>query len=240
MPLPFINLRPGYGTKQTATPRTIFRDGQVTGWRSGGVTISGDCSRDTGNTGALNDLRPGLLMGKISSVVNSLGVVGYYANSIIGATNAAAAAGATTITAAAAVVTEIARRFGATGTFNIVGPPAANGDAATETVTYSAASGTSITVTAITNPYVSGSLIMPTDGSEIIRTFIPPAYPFNVFGSDGVTAVDQYWPDVPIAGSITRAQILPVVPTDTGILNWLNGMIAAGGGGGIFIIDTEF
>lgn len=240
MPLPFMTMRPGYGTKLTATPRIVFRDGQITGWRSGGVTIAGDCTRDTGNTGALNDIRPGTLMGKISSVVNSLGAVGDYANSILGATDAAAAVGATSISAAAAVVTELVRRIGSSGTFNIVGPPAANGVAATETVTYSAASGTTITVTAIANAYVSGSFIMPTDGSEVIRTFIPDGYPINVFDSDGVTAIRTYWPDVPIAGSITIGQVLPVSPSDTGLIAWLKGAIAAGGGGGIFVIDTEF
>ncbi len=242
MPMsPWINIRPGLGTEQTATPRSFVRQGSEQ-YFSRGVTISGDASRDPGNTGDINILRPGLALGRIDSVVNSLGTVGDYAPSCLGLITNAEAVASTAIEASAAVVTEIARRIGATGTFYLVGPPAANGVAAQELVTYSAASGTSITVTALTNAFVAGSLILPTDGSENIRTFVAEPYGFNVFdAADNVTAIRRYMARTLMAGVLDFSQLLPFGgATDTGILAYLRGAVAGRAGGGVFILDSEF
>ena len=137
---PIVGL-PGFGTARTASNRVIFRDGQITGWLSQGKVINGTLSRDPSNTGNIDVLRAGLLMGKITAT-------GLYAPSVLGVTSAALTNTGTTVSASAAVVTELVRRLGSSGTFKLVGPPAASGVVRTSTLTYSAASGTSITVTA--------------------------------------------------------------------------------------------
>ena len=138
----------GMRAAKTVLSRMISRGGWIPAILPQGRVISGAASRDTSNTGLTNRLQAGLLMGKISTVINSLGTVGYYAPSVIGVAGGAVANGATTITLTAAVGAEILRRIGATGNITITGPPAANGTARTSTVAYSAFSGTTLTVTA--------------------------------------------------------------------------------------------
>lgn len=232
---------PRYGTPITATPRIIFRDNQFTGWRSGGAIISGACSRDPGNVGAIWDLRPGLLMGKIATVINSLGTVGQYAPSILGVTAGAVAVGATTITCSAAVNTEITRRLGASGVLHLVGPPTANGVVAEEDVNYSTSDGAgNITCTATANAYVAGSFLMSTDGSHSPRTVVPSGWPISMIDSDNVTYIDQPFANLPIAGVLIATNLLPVWPADTGLANWLVSMMDLAGGSGKWIFDTEF
>jgi hypothetical protein len=224
----------------TATHRLAFRDGQVTGWLSGGKMISGDCSRDPGNTGDINVLRPGMLMGKISTQVNSLGTVGHYAPSVLGVTTNAEAVGSTSIQAAAAVVTELVRRCGASGTFKLIGAGIAGGPIQVETVTYSAASSTNITVTAIANNFLAGSFICPTDGSEDPLTLIPDGYGVNVFDVDGSTAIVQPFHQMPIAGVIISANVLPAWPSEASLKAWIASRLDRAGGGGKFVFDHTY
>ncbi len=235
-PEPLVNQNigglPRIATKVTATPRIVFRDGQVTGWKSGGGII-GALSRDPGNTGDVNVLRPGLLMGKQTSD-------GYWYPSIFGVTTGAYSAGGTSLTVATGVGSHIIDRIGATGTLHIVGPPAANGVVAEEDVTYSAIAAGTITITALLNDYVSGAFIQPADGSEIIRSVIPDGWGINMFDTDMATAIAQPWPNLPLAGVITMSQLLPAWPSDTSLRAWLTNMLCAGGGAGLFIADTEF
>ena len=129
------------GTERQVTHRTVSRQG-MWDFLSNGATVKVTASRDPGNTEDIALLRPGLLMGKITSG-------GMYAPSALGITTAALTNSGTTVSAAAAVVTELVRRVGATGTFKLTGPPAAAGVVRTLTATYSAASGTSITISAL-------------------------------------------------------------------------------------------
>jgi hypothetical protein len=221
----------GPGTVRTSTPRNVFWQRGTDTYLGGGLTISGQCSRDTSNTANTSVLQAGLLMGRITTVVNSLGTIGYYANSVIGSLNGAILAGATSITVAAAVVTELVRRCGTTGTFTLTGPPTANGVVSSETVTYSAASGTTITCTATANAYVTGSLIGPTDGSQVPMTFIDDlTLGLNVVDTTGanVAAVDFTRP--PITGVVDRNQFLPVAPTDTSLIAWIFARLNDSGG----------
>lgn len=133
--------RPGIGTALSAVRRNVSRNGALDFYPAGGA-IKGTKARDPGNSDTVLNLRPGLVMGKITSG-------GLWANSILGLTNGALAVGGTTLTVGAACVTELVRRVGATGTFKLTGPPTAAGVVKTLTVTYSAASGTSITITAL-------------------------------------------------------------------------------------------
>lgn len=228
---------PGMRTAQTATPRIVFKGGWPLLFRAGGLYIDGVYSRDPGNTGDLDVLRPGLLMGKRTA--NN-----FYAPSILGVANGAILAGAVTITVSAAVVTELVRRIGASGTFKLTGPSVANGSVVTETITYSAASGTTITNTATANAFVTGSFIQPTDGSETPISLIPDEGG-SVFGGIKVTDTDNstnltvQWPCPPIAGAIISSQILPAWPSDTSLQAWIMARLN-GPGAGQFIFDHVY
>jgi hypothetical protein len=221
---------PGMKAAKTVLHRNVTRGGWVPDVLPQGRVIAGACTRDPGNTPDVTRLRAGLLMGKIASVVNSLGTVGYYAPSILGVTTNAEAVGSTAIEASAAVVTELVRRCGASGTFKLTGPAVAGGVVVTETVTYSAASGTAITVTAIANNYVAGSFLQPTDGSEDALTFLPNGYPVMATDFDG-TNLDQEFGEVPINAIVDSAQLLPAWPSDTSLQAWIVSRLDRAGGG---------
>lgn len=226
----FVGGLPGPKAVSTATHRIVFRDGQVGGWLSGGRIIDGTLSRDSGNTSDINVLRAGLEMGKVTST-------GKYANSVIGLSNAAYVAGATSLVLTTAAAAEIARRIGASGTFQIVGPPAASGVVNIEIVTYSAITSTTATITALTNSYISGSIIRPTDGSQDFLTFIPDGYGHNVFLADG-TAADQQYELLPTWGQLISANLLNW-PTDPSLRKWYISQFA-GQGEGKFVFDSKF
>jgi hypothetical protein len=174
-------------------------------------------------------------MGKISTVVNSLGVVGEFANSIYGVTTNAEAVGSTSIQAIAAVITELVRRRGSTGDFYLIGPGSAGGVIVKELVTYSAASSTNITVTAIANAFIAGSFICPTDGSEEPLAFIPDSAPLSMVDSDG-TRTKKEWPDLPVGQIVDSSELLPAWPSDTSLQAWLVSRLNQAGGGK-FIFD---
>lgn len=229
---------PGMRAAKTAVHRAITYGGWIPDILPLGRTISGAVSRDPGNTPDLTRLRAGLLMGKITTQVNGLGTVGYYGPSVYGPTTGALAAGATTVTADAAVVTELLRRRGATGTFNLVGPGSAGGPVVTELVTYSAGSSTNITVTAIANNFITGALIMPTDGTQDILAFLPSGTPLMATDFDGNNA-DVPWPDVPVQAIVKSTQLLPVWPTDASLQEWIVSRLNRAAGGK-FIFDHTY
>lgn len=232
MPGPFVSGMPGLKAAVTSAHRTVFRGGQFEVYYAGGRVIDGTKTRDPDNTGAVTMLRAGLTMGKITSS-------GKWANSIIGGTGAAYASG-TSLTLTSAVVTELIRRVGATGTFTIVGPPSASGVVMSETVTYSALNTSTFvaTITALTNAYISGSLVQPTDGSQDIRSFLPDGYPIAVVGSDMVTAEDQPFAMIPIGGTLTTANIINY-PSDASLKTWFRGQLARHGQGK-FVFDDQY
>lgn len=227
----FVNSLPGVSAVRQATPRIIFKGGNVEEWLPAGKIINAALSADPDNTSATRVLRAGLLMGKITAT-------GLYAPSIMGLTNAAYAAGATTLTVTSQLATEIARRVGASGTLTILGPPSANGVVAIETVTYSAiATSTTLTVTALANSYISGSLIMPTDGSQFPKSFIDADYGVYVLDEFG-TEENKPWPKVPIMATVITNNIINYT-SDTSIQSWIKGMMSVKGAGK-FIFDDEF
>lgn len=225
MPSTFDPGLPGIKTERTATPRLIFLTEKGQQYLPSGKIIRGAVSRDPLNTGDLDVLRPGLLMGKITSG-------GKYAPSIMGVTTNAEAAGSTSIQAAAAVVTELIRRVGTSGTFKLIGPGSANGVVMEETVTYSAASGTDITCTALTNHFVAGSFICPTDGSEYPKTFITDAYGIKVTDQDA-TSIDVPFAKLPVAGIVDASQLINW-PSDTSLQAWIADFLPN------FVLDDMF
>lgn len=225
MPLYDVPGLPGARAARTSDYRRILRQGEYT-FLAGGVTIDGTKARDTGNTGDLDVLRPGLLMGRITSG-------GKWANSVIGLLSAAAAAGATSITLTAAAAVELNRRVGASGTFKLTGPPSANGVVVTETVTYSAVNTSTgvVTVTALVNAFIANSFVQPTDGSEQPRSFLPDGFPtVKATDNDGANLSSVEWAQVPVAGIIDSSQLISW-PSDTSLRSWLVNRIndAAGG-----------
>ena len=211
----FPIMSPGITAGKTASHRVVFRQRDES-YLANGKTIDGSKSRDPSNTSDVTVLQSGLLMGKITSG-------GKYAPSILGLTSGALAAGATSITTAtAAVLTELVRRIGATGTFTLTGPPSANGVVNSEVVTYSAATGTTITCTAILGNYISGSFIQPTDGSQQPLSFIDDLVlsGYQVVDNNGANVSSVDWPRVPISGTVHSANLINW-PTDTSLQQWI-------------------
>lgn len=203
---------PGLKSKLEATPRNILLDSGHNLFLPVGKLISGAASRDPLNTGNLDVLAAGLLMGKITSG-------GKYAPSIMGVTTGAYTSGGTSLSASAATVVELVRRVGSSGTFKLTGPPSANGTVATATVTYSAASGTTITITSPGVNFVAGSFIQPTDGSETPLSMIYEPYGVKVT-DEGGTSIDVPFAKVPIAGVVDCDNIRNW-PSDTSLRAWI-------------------
>lgn len=150
---------PGQITTKTATPRALLWSQLALAIVPGGKIIDGSKARDPLNTGALSELRAGLLLGKITSS-------GKYAPSIIGLAGEALDSDETALTVSTATATELVRRIGASGTFKLTGPPTASGVVRTVTVTYSAVD-TSTGVITITAVGVSSTWTLTlTDGTD--------------------------------------------------------------------------
>ena len=139
------NRLPGVASDRDAAYRQILTTIDGRRLLPGGVIVDGSESRDPLNTGDVDVLRAGLLMGKITSG-------GKYSPAVLGVLTAAYANDALTeVTVSVATAVELVRRIGTSGTFNVTGPPTAAGTVRVITVTYSAvdtATGV-ITVTAL-------------------------------------------------------------------------------------------
>ncbi len=197
-------------------PRNIFL-GNWEYFLPGGKIIDGANSRDSGNTGYLQVLRAGLLMGKASSG-------GKYRPSILGISQNAYTSGGTTITVTAAQAVEINRRIGASGNLTYIGPPSAAGTVAIiSSVAYSAinTSTGAITVTSLGVNLIAGGFVCATDGTHLPLTFIPPGSGVDVFDQSLVTGIDVPFERMPIGGTIQSDQLLPAWPSDTSLQQWL-------------------
>lgn len=220
-----IHGRPGIGAVKQATHRKVFRGGFTPKYLPFGRVIDGTKSRDAGNTGAINIIRPGTLMGKVTSS-------GKYAPAVIGATGAAYSSGTSLTLASAAVGTEIVRRIGTSGTFRITGPAVAGGPVQSEVVTYSGISSATVTVTALVNDYVSGSFIGDTDGSYLPVTFIPDGWGVDVTDSTG-TSEDQEFENFPVGGIVDSPYLLPW-PSEASLKQWIADCLKDAGGQFVF------
>jgi len=228
------NALPGPQTERTATPRKVMNTDAGLMLIPGGEIIDGSKSRDPGNTGDVDVLRAGLLMGKITAS-------GKYAPSVIGALTVAYdkdGSLATQMTVSAATATELVRRIGSSGTFGIAGPPTAAGTVATEQVTYSAVNTTTgvITVTTAAADYVVGSLIRPEDGSEAPLCLINDGYGLKVTDADD-TSIDTQFAQPVIAGNVDASQIINY-SSDTSIQAWIKAQLRTNGGSWTF--DDDF
>lgn len=208
-----LNRAPGLGPTREAEDRVVTLAHEQ--FLPGSFTLDGSKARDIGNSEDIRELRPGLLLGRITTGKK-------FAPSIIGSSAVLhdTSATPTTMTLPAAVVTEIERRIGSSGTFKITGPPTANGTVATETVTFSAiASSTTITITATTADFAAGSFIQPNDGSETILTFLPNGFSIKVVNQKDENR-DVEIPRYPIAALVDSSQLVEW-PSDTSLRQWI-------------------
>jgi len=221
--------RPGVGTAVSAQRRNVSRDGSFSYFPAGG-TIEGTKARDPGHSAVdTRTLRPGLLMGKITSG-------GFWANSIIGVTAGAYTSGGTSLTVSAASAAELVRRVGASGTFNLIGPATAAGANNTTQVTYSAVNTGSgvITITDIGANRIAGCFVCPEDGSQTPRTVIPDGYGEVIPDTDA----DIPFPLIPVAGCLDVAQVINW-PSDTTLKTWVRESLSTLSGGK-FVFSDQF
>jgi hypothetical protein len=181
---------PGIGTSLNVIPIETF-DAPTEAWDflPAGRPIDGTATRDPGSPQNVAEARPGLLMGKISAANGVVAAtVGDYGASVIGTVlTTAITSVATSLTiSSAAGGAELVRRNGATGTFTLTGPPVASGVVRKLTVTYSAVSASTVTITALGVNAVQ-TITPTTDGTG--GTFsIHITRPDGSTGSTGVLA----------------------------------------------------
>ncbi len=227
---------PGFGTRRNADPLRILKSDGL--FLRGGIVVDGSSSRDPLNTGNVDVLRTGILLGLITAT-------SLWAPSIIGTiTEAHTGDTDTALELSAASATELNRRVGSSGTFNLTGPPTAGAAVVTSLITYSAVNTTTgvVTITAETTDFVSGSFVQPTDGSE------DPLAIINDGTGRKVTDPDSANIDPPIGDPLIGGQIDSSVivnwPSDAALRNWimakLNGGALATPAKGPFIFDHVF
>jgi hypothetical protein len=222
--------RPGIGSAVTAQRRGVFRDGLFGVFPRGGY-IEGSLSRDPGNSAhSVYSLRPGLLMGKITSG-------GYWAPSIIGVTTGAYTSGGTSLTVSAAQAAYLVARVGASGTFNLIGPASAAASNNTTQVTYSAVNTTTgaITISDIGANRIAGAFVAPEDGSQTPRSFIPDGH--NVL-IDSVALGDVDFPRIPVSGIVEVDQVIDW-PSDTTLRTFIRESLSSLAGGK-FVFSDQF
>lgn len=228
---------PGVHTARTATPRKVMVTDRNLHLITGGRIVNGTYSRDPANTGNVDVLRAGIILGKRTS--DSL-----YAPSIIGVLAVAHSSSGTALTAlnvGVANAVEIVRRIGATGTFYLTGPPSAAGTVASTTVTYSAVNVTTgiVTITDIAVNKIAGTFIQAIDGSETPVCLLYDGYGLKV--TDDLDAnINVQAPALVVGGEVDASQIVHW-PTDTSLRTWVMGTLNGGdgtaAGGGPFIFD---
>lgn len=193
----FTASTPGIGaTSMQLIPRMIF----IMDLKEGDLSpiprmIDGSQARDPDNTITSVELRPGLLLGKITSTASgavTVPTIGLYGASVMGALTGAIT-NATTQTAGTVTLaqgTEIIRRLGSSGTLVITGSPTATGVVVSNTIVYSAialgASTAVITWTAPSTAYVAGSWLGANDGSAVPTTVLEGGG-YNTRATDGFT-----------------------------------------------------
>ena len=202
MSLPgYVTGLPGMRSAYAATHRIVVRQDLPVNFAQGRV-IDGSKSRDSGNTGDLDVLRPGLLMGKITSSDK-------FAPTILGVLQSAASSTDTSVTVSLAQATEIVRRVGSTGTLRFVGPPSAAGTA----------TGIS-TCSGLNADLIAGSFVCANDGTYLPLTFIGDGYGIKVTDVNG-TNEDQPFTQMPVLACVLTENRLPVWPSDTSLQAWI-------------------
>lgn len=216
--------------------RLIRRGGASPRYIDGGVVIKGSVSRDAGNTGYVDVLRPGKIMVKEASG-------GLYRPFIIGKTTAAYVDNDTTLTVGAATATEVARLIAVAGAsvgLTLIGPPSAAGTVAETAITVSAASGTTLTISDLNLAKVTDSLIAIASGNRTAGSFcIIDDNDFTKVTDENGTSINVPLAKPLIGGNIDESQIIDL-PADTSTLAYLKGLLNSGVGGYAFTFDSPY
>lgn len=221
---------PGIRAPKIATHKIVFFQGDWLSDLALGKMIDGNNASDPSNSSPDQIvLQPGLLLGKLTSTTGDLNspVLGAYGASIVDNIQSSIAASATSLTLTVAGATELVRRFGSSGTFNLIGPPAAGGTVATNVITYSAVNLTTgvVTISAAPAAYYQNSFVCPQDGSQLPLTLIPDGYGILVTDNDFATRLTVQFPQFPIAGVINPSQLIAGTTAygslDTSLQNWV-------------------
>ena len=208
---------PGIKTTRTATHRKVRLADMGALHYPGGFIIDGSKAGDAGNTGDLDVLRAGTMMGRITASKK-------WAPSFIGALTADAAGAATTIVLTPAEAVELVRRVGTSGTLTFFGGITAGATPTFFTETYSAVDTATgdVTVSALDTALEAGSLVGHNDGSEFPRCLIDDGYGIQVTDQDRLVRIDVPFPTPLLGGFIAEAQILLWPPTaEIGLRSWL-------------------
>lgn len=220
---------PGVYTGNTFQTRNIHRDLSKRQYFPSMAIIDSTLTRDIGST-PVDLLRAGLILGKITTG-------GKYRNSIIGLTSGAiSAATVTSVTVAAATATEFARLIAIAGgnvSARIFGPPSAAGTNAATSITVTAASGTTLTVSSVTLPaYVDKSLIQPVDGSQTPVTVISEAAGIDVNAIDGSNIdqmVGRFLSAADVYSNMIIAGDTDITGLDASLKTWIKQQLNGGG-----------
>jgi hypothetical protein len=211
------NGKPGVLLNLTATPREVFYSGrQWAQFIAAPVTVDGNLTSCPFNAPYVFQILAGTLMGRVTATNK-------FADSVLGLSTSATASGATTVQTDVNTAAEIVRRIGATGTFKLTGPPAANGVVATQVVTYTAVNTSTgaITCSATSAAAVTASLIQPTDGSETILTMVADLYGIKVTDQTNVNRVDVFDPQLLLAGGTINSQMIVNYPADSSLQTYV-------------------
>lgn len=192
----------------------------------GGLAIlSGEDSRDVGNTAAPWLLRPGLLIGRITAS-------GLYAASIVGTLAAAYPGSGTEMSVSPAVAEEVMRRVGPTGTLRLVGPAEAGGEVDEQQLTLDGVDPVAGTLTldeALDEAAIAGSLLTATDGSGDPRSFIPDGSGVRVVDRE-LADIEAPLPGLPVGGVVDSQKLIPW-PADVSLRAWIVSKLSAPGAG---------
>lgn len=218
MPYDGLQRMPGIGTEDKYDFRRVLygTDGVMRLPHVGIIDASE--SNDPLNSDHKTTLRPGLLMGKITSS-------GLWAPSIVGLTTAAYTSGGTTLTVSAATAIELDRLVGQSGTNELVciGAPTATGTVAVTAFTHSAidTSTGAITVTSLGVNKHSGAFVAVNDGRYTPRGILDEGYGIRVIDNDA-DRVDVALQSLLIGGLIDTGQVINYpAAANTGLITWL-------------------
>lgn len=221
---------PGLGTEKTTEPRSIFWGNGRGRYLPGGKVLDGSEARDPLNTGYLDTIRAGMLMGKITAS-------GLFAPTVIGVL-VNSADGGTGFSVSAATAVELDRRLGSCG---VVGPPSAAGTVASQSGTISSVNTTTGAVTmgaSLGAAAIAGSLVVATDGSETPLGILAEPQGMKVTEDDGTTNIDLELSKLCVGGDIDTAMVLNW-PTNAKISAWLKEKLRLYGGGYVFKDDFD-
>lgn len=222
---PIIGL-PGLGAARTATWRRLLQDPTTAMYLGSAAVLDGSETRDPGNTGDVDKLRAGNVLGRITSS-------GLWVPAFVGLTQAAYTSGGTTLSVTAAAAVELDRLVGQSGTTELVciGAPTAGGTVAVTAFTHSAINTSTgdITVTSLGVNKHSGAIVAVNDGRYTPLGILGDGYPIKVTDLDAAS-VDQLLHRVLIGGFVDVDQIINYpAAANTGLTAWLKAQLRLAG-----------